>query len=451
MIRIDVLPDDILLEIFDFHMVLFPEYGIEVWKSLIHVCRRWRYLVFGSPRRLNLRLRCTHFSPTRDKLDIWPALPLVVEGEYMDSSLNMDNIIAALEQRNRVCEVFLRVLADRQLEKVLAAMQVPFPELTRLYLMPDGETELVIPDSFLGGSAPSLRSFILVKISFPGLPNLLLSATHLADLRLCYIPHSGYISPEAMVALISVLSGLKTLYLQFESPESRPVSESRSLPPIKRAILPALTILHFQGVTEYLEELVTRIDTPQLDEMKIYLFNQIGSPRLAQFINRTSLRAGDKARVNLIDWHASVILLPALHISILCREPDRPLLSVAQVCNPLQSLSTVKGLYIGYQKMPPGPVWNDDDIEDTLWLQLLLPFTAVKNLYLSKVFVPSIAAALKELVGGRMIEVLPSLQNIFVGGLEPSGPLQEDIGQFIAARRLSDHPIAISDWDRDSM
>jgi len=83
-------------------------------------------------------------------------------------------------------------------------------------------------------------------------------------------------------------------------------------------------------------------------------------------------------------------------------------------------------------------------------LQLLLPFTAVKDLYLSKEFAPGIAAALQELVGARITEVLPSLQNIFMEGLEPSGPLQEIIGRFVAARLLSDHPIAISAWHKDS-
>jgi hypothetical protein len=80
-------------------------------------------------------------------------------------------------------------------------------------------------------------------------------------------------------------------------------------------------------------------------------------------------------------------------------------------------------------------------------LQLLLPFTAVKNLYLSRLFGPRIAGALQDLVGGRITEVLPSLQNIFVQGLEPLGPFQESIGQFVTARQLSGHPVAISDWD----
>ena len=93
-------------------------------------------------------------------------------------------------------------------------------------------------------------------------------------------------------------------------------------------------------------------------------------------------------------------------------------------------------------------VWKNDAIENTQWLELLLPFPAVKNLYLSKDFAPGIAAALQEIVG---TEVLPCLQNIFVDGLEPSGPFRENIGQFVAARELSGHSITISDWDGHMM
>jgi hypothetical protein len=340
-------------------------------------------------------------------------------------------------------------------------MQVPFPELTELRLISYVETPLVIPDSFLGGSAPRLRSFILLGIPFPGLPKLLLSATHLVYLYLNSIPHSAYISPEAMVALLSALSSLKELSLGFISPQSRPEWKSRSLPLPKRSVLHALRELIFRGVTEYLEDLVTRIDTPQLDYMLITFFNQIDfdCPRLVQFINRTptlTIKPLDEAHVQLYGSAASVGLRSRtskrdqLWIEISCREPDWQLSSIEQICNSsLPPLSTVEELYI--ERDPLERVSQIDAIENTLWLQLLLPFTAVKNLYLSKEFAPAIAAALQELVGGRITEVsrLPSLQNIFVEGLEPLGPFQEKIGQFIAARQLSGHYIATSGWDKE--
>ncbi len=455
--RIDVLPDDVLLEIFDFYTTYRFEGKAEIdaWQSLVHVCRRWRNVVFGSPRRLNLRLYCTPATPTRDALDVWPALPLIVR-DYMTLSTGTDNIIAALGQSNRVCQVDLWHLAGWQLEQVLAEMQVPFPELIDLELSSNGETlsVRVIPDSFLGGSAPLLRSFWLNGIPFPGMPNLFSSANHLVRLCLEDIPHSGYISPEAMVALLSVLSSLEKLVLQFQSPQSRPDWETRRPPPSKRSVIPALTYLSFNGVTEYLEDLVIRIDTPQLDGMEIVFFNQIDfdTPRLAQFINRTPKLRKREARVQFDDDHVNVRLpfgFASPRIVILCREPDWQLSAIEQVCNSfLHPLSTTEDLYIEHFYLEL--VWKNDAIENTVWLQLLLPFTAVKHLYLSKVFTPGIAAALQELVGGRIMEVLPSLQNIFVEGLESLGPFQEKIGPFVTARQLSDHPIAISVWGEDS-
>jgi hypothetical protein len=137
-IRIDVLPDDVLLGVFDLYVDKSPLHetgGVETWQTLIHVCRRWRTVVLGSPRRLNLRLCCTPKTPAKDTLDVWPALPLIVWGkmDIMESS-GTDNIIAALGQSNCVCEVLLDFLAGWQFEQVLAAVQVPFPELTDLFL-----------------------------------------------------------------------------------------------------------------------------------------------------------------------------------------------------------------------------------------------------------------------------------------------------------------------------
>jgi len=136
-----------------------------------------------------------------------------------------------------------------------------------------------------------------------------------------------------------------------------------------------------------------------------------------------------------------------LEIAISCREPDWQLSSVAQICNSsLYPLSTVEDLYIDHRYSQL--VWKNDAIEDTLWLELLLPFTALKNLYISNVFAQGIAAALQELVGVRITEALLSLQTIFVEGLERSGPFQENIGKFTAARRHSNHPITTSVWDK---
>ena len=101
-------------------------------------------------------------------------------------------------------------------------------------------------------------------------------------------------------------------------------------------------------------------------------------------------------------------------------------------------------LYI-YESPYSRPFWKDN-IENTLWLELLRPFPAVKNLYLSDKFASLITPALQELTEGSTAEVLPSLQNIFLEGLQPSGTAQASIRKFAATRQVS-HPIAVSCWD----
>jgi hypothetical protein len=96
----------------------------------------------------------------------------------------------------------------------------------------------------------------------------------------------------------------------------------------------------------------------------------------------------------------------------------------------------------------PGFQWDwKDDIENGLWLQLLHPVIAVKNLYLSEEIARRIGPALQELAEGRTTEVLPALQNIFLKGLEPSRPVQEGIRQFVASRQVIGRPVTVSRWD----
>jgi hypothetical protein len=471
MVSIDVLPDDVLLETFDFclgrdrfrlfiHSAMMKE--IDAWQILVHVCRRWRNIVYGSPLRLNLALVCTDETPARDTLDVWPPLPLVIRSpgylpidrDYTTESV--DNIIAVLERNDRVCQISLMHVPNPRLEELLGAAQEPFPELTNLLLGSYEET--VIPDSFLGGSAPRLQDIWLSGISFPGLSKLLLSATRLVNLRLWNIPHSGYISPEAMATSLSTLTCLTNLCLEFRSPQSFPDQESRHPPPLKRSVLHVLTVFAFKGVSDYLEYLVTRIDAPQLNRLDITFFNQIvfDTPQFIQFVNRIpTLRTLEKGHVTFGDDAARVKLSSAspltylnkgLYVKISCRELDWQVSSLEQVCtSSLPLFSALEDLYI-YKFPNSQPDWQDN-IEDALWLELLHLFPTVKNLYLSVEFAARIVPALQALVRGRTTEVLPTLQNMFLEELKESGPVQEGIQQFVAARQVTSHPITVSLWD----
>jgi len=458
-IPIDMLPDDVLLAIFDFYVKedQFTKKGIEAWQSLVHVCQLWRNVVFGSPRRLNLRLLCTPGTQS-GMLDVWPALPLVIRGHVSRS--DMDNIISVLERSDRVCRIDLDFDSRSQVEKVWAAMQEPFPELACLKLFCN-DMKQVVPDSLLGGLAPRLRFLQLDAIPFPGLPKLLLSTTHLVALHLSNIPNSGYFSPEAIVTALSRATGLNMLSLGFQSLQSPPDPDSRYPLPPTPTVLPALTYFDFtKGASEYLEALVAHIDAPRLKYFHIFLFNRSGfhPSQLIQFISRTpTLKAHNEAHVVINYGDVKVILLSRttgpdrglLTIEVLFGESDFQLSSLARInSSSLPSLSMVESLYI-YENQFIVSGWEDQiRVESTGgWLDLLRPYTAVKNLYLSEVFGPGVVRALQESVGERTTVVLPTLQTVFLEGLLPLGPIREDVGQFVATRQLSGYPCAVSLWN----
>jgi hypothetical protein len=86
--------------------------------------------------------------------------------------------------------------------------------------------------------------------------------------------------------------------------------------------------------------------------------------------------------------------------------------------------------------------------ENTEWLELFNLFIAVKDLCVSRKFALRVALALQELSLERATEaeVLPALHNLFIEGLEPSGPMQEAVEQFVATRQLAGRPVAVRPW-----
>ena len=251
-----------------------------------------------------------------------------------------------------------------------------------------------------------------------------------------------------MVTGFAVLTRLERLSISFESPRSRPDRRYRGPPPPTRTLLPALQYLWFCGVSEYLADLVARIDAPVLDKLDIKFFHQLifDTPQLSQFICRTpKIKACDGARVEFSSRGATIVW--ALRLEISCRQSDWQLSSLAQVCSS-GLVPAVKHVWIIERKGDP-PSWQDD-IEISQWLELLHPITAVKDLYISQGLTPHIAPALQELVGGRVTEVLPALETLYLEETLASEPVQESIGKFVAARQLAGRPIAISQWKADA-
>ncbi len=279
---IDILPDYPLLQVFHFCRQVNSSHLLW-WKPLVHVCRRWRQIIFASPRSLHLVVSCNCRTPVKKSLGIWPPLPISIRHDTWDHDRKNENTIAALQHRDRVSEISINCLRSSVLERLTAAMLEPFPVLASLYLGYGGNTTHTrpLPEAILGGSAPSLKTIVLAGIAFPALPKLLSSATHLVSLQLWRIPITGYISPEVMATHLAALPNLEDLRIEFRACPNHTNSSS-----LTRVILASLTSFHFKGVSEYLDNLVARIDAPIIQTLSITFYGVVLCiPQLHRFLS----------------------------------------------------------------------------------------------------------------------------------------------------------------------
>ena len=260
---IDILPDDALLYIFDFYVAKAP--GMEMWHMLVHICQCWWNIVLASPRCLNLQIKCTSKTCVREKLEVWPALPIVILG-ICNSQACLDNIRAVLKHGDHIMSINLIATSSWDLEEVFAALEAPFPVLTDLGLelwptnLWDDSPQIYLNLlKFLGGST-HLQLLAFKEIVVPRLPELLFYFSNLVILRLVEIPYQGYFSPDTMATTLSALTSLEKLLLRFTSCKSclNWHSQESQYPPL-HSVLSFLLEFKFQGASDCLEDLISHI------------------------------------------------------------------------------------------------------------------------------------------------------------------------------------------------
>ena len=319
------------------------------WATLVHVCRKWRQIVFISPLSLHLRLYCAPGKPVSRSLDCWPPLPITIQygGSPTANNLapaDLTNVAAALKQCERVHAIVLTVIGSL-LEKFCTIEEL-FPYLEELVLLrvSQDSTQLTLPSTFRWG--PRLHRLHSTRIAFPALPRLLSSSRDLVYLELNEIPSIGYLSHKAFANALSGMSQLQSLSLHFLSPTSRPSHIGISPPPAERVVLPALTRLKFRGTSEYLNSLVTRTRTSRLLDIEVRLFNQLifHLPQLARFVDQIMQRLSRRADIQSSSRAISITFSqPEVHersaLQIYCEQLDWQLSSMAQICGQLSSSS----------------------------------------------------------------------------------------------------------------
>ena len=394
-------------------------------------------------------------------LHIWPELLIAVQISDLQVYQRIpDNIVAALEHNDCVGEIYVDGIELEDLVTV-PVMQVPFPALRHLHL--EAFDIPIVPDSFLGGSAPRLRSLYLRGFPYPSLPKLLLSATGLVRLSLF---DRCYISPQMMVDCLTSLTRLEKLQIEFlDWPHEDRHQLGQHSPPLTRRTdlrhLPVLATLVFEGATEYFDHLFAHIDTPQVENIELEFIDPpiFDFSRIFVFTGlKETFGALDQAHMGVENDDFVKVMLSSRRrttsdtmLILLIPRGNHELnwkfweLKQDQRGHPtslfpanFERRNVRSGTHHALPKLGKGQ-----------WLDLFRLFPAMENLYLSEGLAVCTAPALRELAGEGVMEVLPALQNLFIGNFESSDFIQNAIGKFVAARELSGHPVAVQSWTEE--
>jgi hypothetical protein len=218
-----------------------------------------------------------------------------------------------------------------------------------------------------------------------------------------------------------MLTQLESLSILFQSPI---LHHNRRTPPSERAILPALISFGFRGSSEYLEDLVAKIDAPHLVHIAIKFFNQLvlEIPQLSLFIGRAKmLKSPGEAMIYSSQQSVSIRLTQptdnVVHgqsrIEVSSKQLDWQLSSLAQICDHISPLlCCVEQLEIRTRPSLPS---GQDDMDTTQWLELFHPFSGVKVLRMASALGPTIASALQQVTEELTFGAFPALHHIQLG------------------------------------
>jgi hypothetical protein len=370
------------------------------------------------------------------------------------SSRDEDNVIAALKHADRICELNVPV-TDSLLAKSAVLLQASFPTLDTLRLGPqDASRPLILPVRFLGGDAPRMRDIHLTNTSFSALPLLIQSARELVSLQLDDVPNSGSFSPEALAVGLSATTQLKQLKLYFQPQTHRPDQTHTPLSPKRRAILPALTEIHFRGNSDYFEDLVSRIDAPAVEQVDVNFLdlNTFDTPQLAQFIDRTrTLRSPHHTSFRLSEDDITIThdfrLAPpssspsgTIRLQISCDDVDRQMSILVHVGRQFSRFLSSVEVLNAYGSQMLFSLRDPRETDSAKWLELLRHFRGVRKLEVAGALVPNIASALEQVTGNMARGILPLLRDFHLDVPQSMSP---PIEPFVAARRLSTHPVTV--------
>ena len=468
---IHILDDDSLLNIFhlyrpavfdgdehDDHRLFGGKkwYRERWWYQLVHVCQRWRDLIFRSASHLDLCLVCTFGTPITDMLANSPPFPLIIDYPGQDHPIAAEcenEIIFALEQHHERVRRIRLFVPTPNIERLITVIEGEYPILEYLILatpIEDKSTGLMLTETF---HAPHLRHLQLTGIAIPIGSRLLTTAVGLIVLALNMKHPSGYLQPNTLLQWISFMPELEMLAVFFGFPVlSRDVERQLMRAPITTHVtLPNLLGLTFRGASAYMEAFVPHITTSRLEKCQIALPNQltISIPRLLQFINTTENLRFNRAAFLFYDERVTVGVYPdenakaySLSLVVDCWHLDWQVSSAVQISNALsQKFSAVVYLTFGHEEHSRSS-GERNEVDRNEWRKLLMSFNNVKTLDIRDYgLVGEFSHCLQLDDGEHPLELLPELQELIFLECTAVG---DAFAKFIDARKNAGRPVTLT-------
>ncbi|KAI0261342.1 hypothetical protein BC834DRAFT_474617 [Gloeopeniophorella convolvens] len=278
-VSIDVLPNEVLLEIFDSWRQLVLHDSCkplisdvliqEDWWGLTTVCRKWRQILLGSPSRLRLCLLYQGYAP-HEILHFPYPLPLLItatEGRFPD---DLDDAVPFFEQMNRALKITLE--GDYYILVKLCpelARSAPLLEYLAIKISTPGYDKGHLPSAFLGGNAPRLRRLELDGITIINSPSFRAATAQLVSLSVSLF---RLFTVEHLLSVLSHLPMLRELEVgeaEFAQEETDWNSDFLPAPPAIRATLPRLSKLHLRTMYRWIALIVVGIEASSVTDLSI--------------------------------------------------------------------------------------------------------------------------------------------------------------------------------------
>ena len=464
-LTIDDIPDEVLLEIFDFYRkYLTDDQSLwnkkYKWFKLIHVCRRWRHIVFASFTRLDLCLFVRNRNPGNIKTIFsprLPPLPIVIDYNYRFSGASrtgtkeLGRMLAALKRCDRVRGITFSALPP-DFYKLTKATKCPFPILEDLQLCNMGcGMDLELSVTFLKGSAPNLRRLILDRISLTSISSLLSSATMLTEL--CLTTYTPF-STESLLAPLQSMHFLRRFELKLQVWKA-PNSINGPMPPTNPGdtfLLSKLTYFLYCGPSLFLSALVAGFTAPSLQNIHIILRDydndEVPIFHLIRFLDDVekqyrSVRVIFKNNIPHASFYSEAVDHDTPSFTFFWITDSDTMMRTSAALSP--KLSTVEELLMVtiFDLHKYKSLW-DDDIPLPNFLQR---FRSVKVLRVEHGVVLDIAKTLQP-DDEPILDVLPMLEEIEIRTHLSESHLVSELAvafhPFIAARQEAGRPVKLS-------